>query len=77
MLDTRLVCDLSPAELIEAGIAAASSAAWSVGHWEIVLGIVDGVLRQIKYPTLIVEGRVLWATVGRRQLDRVVESEAA
>lgn len=69
--DTRRVCDLSPAELFEAAVAGCSHFGWTSGKWEPTLGLEDGVLRQVRYPTLVMEGRVLWVTVGRRQLDQV------
>lgn len=72
--DSRLVSECSPAELIEAAIAGLAKLGWGTGRWEITLGIENGHLLRARVPTLVVDGRVSWATVGRQRLA-VRESE--
>lgn len=73
MTDTRRVCDLTAAEMIEAGLAAT---AWKDGKWEVTFAIEDGRVRTGRYPVLVSEGRIVWASVGRDGLD-VRQSRAA
>lgn len=65
--DTRRVCDLSPAELLDATWERLHDLGWTEGGWVLEVYEVDGHTREIR--ARLANGRK--ASVGRRQLDEL------
>lgn len=67
MTDTRRVCDLTAAELLEAGFAHFEALGWTRGLWRIETLLDSGRVRRVE-PEIAGERPV---TLGRGELDRL------
>ena len=75
MTDQRRVCDLTPAELLEAAILGCSQLGWATGPWDITVGVNDGHLRRVRVAVSADQGRTVYATVTRKDLSTLHEND--